>query len=172
MNRAGIIQSFHFILFVLLQVLIFNNIQLTGYVNPFVYIIVILQIPFSMPGWLLMILAFFIGLTIDIFSDTPGLHSFACVSMAFFRPFVINSLYTREDIKSLQPNALTMGTNRYLYYVLLLTLIHHLSLFYMEVFRFSGFWSTMLRVLLSTFFTTFLIFIFQMFLFRNKKQNA
>jgi len=56
-----------FILLVLLQILLFNNIQFSGYVNPYVYIMFILLLPVEIPSWLLLILAFFTGMTIDIF---------------------------------------------------------------------------------------------------------
>src|SRR5690554_2947243 len=94
-NRA-IKYPFQFILLVLLQVLILNNIHFSGFVNPYLYIIFILWLPFDIPKPLLLITAFFLGLVIDIFGSTLGMHASACVFMAFCRPFVLQLISPRD----------------------------------------------------------------------------
>ena len=79
----------NFILLVFLQVFILNNIQFSGYINPYIYVLFILILPFEIPSWFLIIIAFFLGLTIDLFSHTVGMHSSATVFMAFLRPYVL-----------------------------------------------------------------------------------
>ena len=83
--RLGLI----FILLILLQVLLFNNIQFSGYVNPYIYIMFILLLPVEIPTWLLLILSFFTGFIIDIVSGTPGMHTSATVLAGFVRPYVL-----------------------------------------------------------------------------------
>ena len=80
---------FRFILLVLFQVLVLNNIQFLGYINPYLYILFILSLPVQMPRWFLLVLAFILGLSIDIFSNTLGMHAFATVFVAFFREGII-----------------------------------------------------------------------------------
>ncbi len=89
-----------FVVLVLLQVAVFNNIQLSGFLNPYVYILFILLLPFETPSWLLLILSFLIGFCIDIFSNTIGLHASACVFMGYMRPFVLNLISVRDNYES------------------------------------------------------------------------
>jgi len=150
-----------FILLVLLQILLFNNIQFSGYVNPYVYIMFILLLPVEIPSWLLLILAFFTGMTIDIFSGTPGMHSSASVLAAFIRPSVLRSNSPRDGFEpGAQPSMLAYGFRWFLIYATLVVLVHHTALFYLEVFRLADFFRTLLRVLLSSVFTvTFVLII-------------
>ncbi len=155
--RLGLI----FILLVLLQVLLFNNIQFSGYVNPYVYIMFILLLPVEIPAWLLLILSFLTGLVIDFFSGTPGMHSSATLLAGFVRPYVLRVISPRDGYDaSSDPSMLTYGFKWFLSYTLLIVFVHHLALFYLEVFRFAEFFRTMLRVLLSSFFSvTFILLI-------------
>ena len=80
-----------FIILIVAQLLIFNNIEFSGYVNPYVYILFIILLPFETPKVLLLVLAFLMGLIIDLFLGTPGVHTSATVLMAFFRPFILGT---------------------------------------------------------------------------------
>jgi hypothetical protein len=155
--RFGII----FILLILLQVLLFNNIQFSGYVNPYVYVMFILLLPIEIPSWLLLLLSFFTGLIIDFFSGSPGMHTFATVLAGFVRPYVLRLVSPRDGYESgPDPSMMVYGLRWFTTYALLIVLIHHFALFYIEVFRFADFFRTMLRVLLSTVFSmTFILLI-------------
>ena len=86
-----------FVLLVLVQVLVLNNIQFLGYLNPYLYILFILALPVRLRQWIVLLLAFVLGLTIDAFSNTMGLHAFATVFMAFFRLPIIKMFTTIEE---------------------------------------------------------------------------
>lgn len=86
---------FRFILLVLVQVLLFNKIRFAGFINPFVYPLFILLLPVRIPKTLLLLLSFITGLTIDIFSDTMGMHAAATVFLGYLRPAILKLLYTR-----------------------------------------------------------------------------
>jgi rod shape-determining protein MreD len=155
--RFGLI----FILLILLQVLLFNNIQFSGYVNPYVYIMFILLLPIDVPSWLLLILSFVTGLIIDFFSGSPGMHTSATVLAGFVRPYVLRIVSPRDGYESgSDPSMLNYGFRWFFFYALLVVLVHHTALFYLEVFRFAEFFRTMLRVLLSSIFSmTFILLI-------------
>ena len=87
-----------FILLILLQVVVFNNLQLSGYINPYIYVMFILLLPYEISGWLLLGLGLLTGLTVDTFMNTIGMHSSATLFMAFLRPYVLNLFTDREDI--------------------------------------------------------------------------
>ena len=149
-----------FLFLVFFQILILNNIQFSGYITPYFYIYFILLLPFETPRWLLLSSAFLLGITIDIFSNTPGLNAAACVMMAFIRPFIISSISSgTEFMMGTHPSLKNQGLKWFAYYSVILVLSHHFVLFYLEIFRFTEFFQTLLRVLLSTAFSLLLVFI-------------
>jgi rod shape-determining protein MreD len=159
---------FIFIVLVFLQVFVFNSIQFSGLINPYFYVIYILLLPFETPGWILLLSSFFLGFTIDTFSNTLGLHAAACTFMAVLRPSVLNSFSPRDGYEpGTLPRLSYYGFTWFLKYTLILVFVHHIVLFYFEIFRLSDFFSTMLRALLSTMFTTAIIVLSQFFVFRK-----
>jgi rod shape-determining protein MreD len=144
----------------LLQVLLFSNIQFSGYINPFVYVMMIMLLPVEISAWLLLLVSFFTGLTVDIFSGSMGMHASATVLAGFVRPFVLRIISPRDGYETgSSPSMAVYGFRWYLIYTLIIILIHHTALFYLEVFRFAGFFRTLLRVLLSSLFSvTFILF--------------
>jgi len=158
-----------FLFLLLFQVLILNNIQMSGYLNPFLYVLFILMLPFQTPNWLVLLLSFFLGLSVDMFADTGGLHAAASVFMAFLRQPVLRLVAPREgyDVNH-QPTIRQFGFGWFLTYAGILVLVHHLFLFYMEAFQFSEFFSIFFRVILSSLFTLTLIFISQFFFSKHK----
>lgn len=158
--RFGLI----FFLLILLQILVLNNIQFSGYVNPYVYILFILLLPVEIPSWLLLIISFATGLIIDFFSGSPGMHSSATVMAGFARPYILRVIAPRDGYEAgSSPSMLAYGFRWFLSYTLLIVLIHHTTLFYLEVFRFSEFFRTLLRVILSSLFTVSFILLVEFY---------
>jgi rod shape-determining protein MreD len=158
--RFGLI----FILLLLLQLLVLNNIQFSGYVNPYVYILFILLLPVEIPSWLLLLISFATGLIIDFFSGSPGMHSSATVMAGFARPYVLRVIAPRDGYEAgSSPSMLAYGFRWFLSYTILIVLIHHTTLFYLEVFRFSEFFRTLLRVIISSLFTVSFILLIEFY---------
>ena len=157
-----------FVLLVFFQVFILNNLQVGGFINPFVYILFILLLPFETPKWFLLVMGFFLGFTIDLFFHTPGIHASATVFMAFLRPYVLDYFATRDGYETgTFPRVHYYGFVWFLKYTALLVLAHHIFLFYLEVFRVSDFFITLGRVILSWVFSVFFIVSSQYFIFRK-----
>jgi rod shape-determining protein MreD len=148
---------FRFVLLVLFQVLVLNNIQFLGYINPYLYILFILALPVQMPRWFLLVLAFIIGLTIDIFSNTIGMHAFATVFVAFFRDGIIKLFTNIEEGNNPTPSFHTFGVSAYVKYIVVMVLIHHATLFILEAFSFAHFWLMLVKILISSMITIMLI---------------
>ena len=148
---------FRFILLVLFQVLVLKNIQFLGYINPYLYILFILVLPVQMPRWLLLILAFILGMTIDVFSNTIGMHAFATVLVAFFRDGIIKLFTNIEEGNNPTPSFHTFGVSAFVKYVVLIVIIHHTTLFLLEAFSFAHFWIMLTKILLSSLVTIMLI---------------
>lgn len=157
-----------FFVVVLIQVLIMDNVELGGYLNPYFYILFIILLPFETPRWLLLVLGFILGVTIDLFTNTPGMHAAASVFLAFIRPWVLNFFAPRDGYEpDTFPRIHYYGLYWFTGYTLILTFLHHLILFYLEVFQFQDFFSTFLRVILSTLLTASTIILSQYFIFRK-----
>jgi rod shape-determining protein MreD len=157
-----------FIVLIIAQLIIFNNIQFSGYINPYIYVLFVLLLPFETPKWALLASAFLLGLTMDLFSETLGMHTAATVFMAFLRPYVLNIISPRDGYESgTFPRVAYYGASWFIKYSFILILAHHMFLFYIEIFRIGGFFSTLLRVLLSVIFTSGFILISQFFIYRR-----
>jgi rod shape-determining protein MreD len=161
-----------FFLLVLVQVLLIKNIELGRFINPFMYVLFIIILPFETPKWLLLFSAFALGIAIDYFYDTAGMHSAACVLMAFVRPGILKLFSPRDGYEfGTQPTVQYLGIPWFLSYAGILIFLHHFFLFFIEVFRFSEFFSTFLRVIISSVFTLLLVVMAQ-YLFQGKKEQG
>jgi hypothetical protein len=159
-SKIVLYNTLRFFLLILLQVLILNNINLGGFINPYFYIYFILLLPFEISGWLLLLLSFLLGAGIDVFTNTLGLNISACLAMGFARPYIIRSISTGTDsLLGDSPSLKNQGLKWFLYYSISLVLIHHFVLFYLEAFRFTEFFMTFFRMILSSIFTLLLVMI-------------
>ncbi len=159
---------FRFIVVILFQVLVMDNVMISGYMNPYIYLLFILLMPFETPRWILLLSGFALGLTMDLFTGTLGMHTAATVLVAFLRPYLLNLLASRDGYEpETFPRIHYYGFTWFLKYTLLLVLIHHLALFYLEVFQLKVFFSTLLRVILSSILSTSTIVLSQYFVFRK-----
>ena len=152
-----------FIFLILLQVFILDNIQFMGYINPMIYVLFILSLPVRFPKWALLILAFIMGLIIDVFSNTAGMHSFALVFAAFLRTPVINIFTSIDEGSNPTPSFHTFGVSAYVKYVVILVLIHHFILFFIESFSFLNLTLLIPKIIISSTVTILLILGLQSF---------
>jgi rod shape-determining protein MreD len=160
MINSVIRYSIIFVILLLLQVLLFNNIRFSGYINPYIYVMFILLLPVEIPSWLLLMLSFFSGLTIDFFTSTPGMHAGASVAAGFVRPYILRLISPRDGYEpGASPSMLIYGFRWFLLYTVIIVGIHHFILFTFEVFRFTDFHRTLLRIFLSTLFTSAFILL-------------
>ena len=103
MIRTLIKYAVMFVSLVLIQVLVLNQVQLGGFINPYIYILFVILLPLNSPRYAVLILGFLIGLTIDVFSNSLGIHAAATVFIAYLRPLVIRSISNREEDRSEYP---------------------------------------------------------------------
>lgn len=155
-----------------MQVLILNNIQWNGYVNPYLYLFIILMLPFSTPIWLVMLVSLVAGLLVDMFQDTMGMHAAACVAMGYSRSYILKLFSPRDGYdNSTEPTLHYLGLSWYLSYSALLVFIHHFIYFFLEVFELGEFVPTLVRIGSSMVFTMILIIISQMLIYKPKEKR-
>ncbi|MCK4746711.1 MAG: rod shape-determining protein MreD, partial [Bacteroidales bacterium] len=150
------------------QVLVMDNVMINGYMVPYVYLLFILLMPFETPRWMQLLSGFLLGLGIDFFANTPGMHTAATVAIAFVRPYMLNLLAPRDGYEpETFPRIHYYGFQWFLKYTASIVVIHHLVLFYLEVFLLQDFLSTLLRVILSSILSASTIVLSQYFVFRK-----
>lgn len=162
-------------LLVVIQVFLFNNIQLRGlldsFVAPSIYIIFILLMPIGTTQMKLQFTALALGFAVDFLSGTLGINTAACVLIAFLRPTALKLLLNREERdKGTRPSIYILGWSQFLTYTFALTLIFHLALCFLEVFSFYEFYYTLLRALLSAVASTLLMLIMELFVEKKDKR--
>ncbi|MFD0863725.1 rod shape-determining protein MreD [Sungkyunkwania multivorans] len=168
MNRELFLNIGRFVVLLLAQVSIFNNIDFLGYVNPYVYFLFVISYPFGSNRSVFLLAAFFMGLTIDIFTDAGGINAAACLIAAFARPVVLRSSFgVSYEFHTLKLSRTALGER--ITYVFIMVVIHHLVLFSLEIFNVSNILLILKKTLFSSIFTVLLCLLF-IILFSNKKQ--
>ena len=168
MNSALLLNIVRFVMLLAVQILIFNNINFGGYFNPFPYILFIILYPVNGNKYGLLISSFFLGLILDFFLNSGGVHATACLIIAYLRPtffkFAFGLSYEYQTVKlndKLSPERFS--------FILIAVVTHHLVMFLLETFQFSFFFNLLFKTLLSAIFT--IIFcILIIYIFKPKRR--
>jgi rod shape-determining protein MreD len=157
----------------LVQLLVVNNIELSSYINPYIYISFILLLPVTISRWQLLFISFLCGALMDAFSSTPGLHMAATTAMGYIRIHYLNATTTKEDIEGrIAPTLSKKGIVWFVFYSLVMIFVHHFILFFLEIYSFREFFSTLFRILMSSLISILLIVIGQLIFYSSKTKNA
>jgi rod shape-determining protein MreD len=168
MNSVIAANSIRFVVLVLVQVLICNHIDFLGYINPYIYILFIILFPVKNNRVLFVFLGFLLGLTIDLFLDSGGIHAAASVAVAYARPVLLKSSFgTIYEYQSIKFDLVDFGSK--LTYIILVTLVHHLILFSLEIFSISKILLTLQKTLFSSIFTILLCALLTIIFSRKAK---
>lgn len=155
MNNTAISFSVQFMVLMLAQVLVLNHINFLGHINPYLYVLFILLFPINNNRLVFLLISFALGLGIDIFSDSGGVHAAAALSIAFIRPVVLKfcfgSVYEHQTIKF---KNVDFGAK--VIYFIILIFIHHLILFALEIFNLRDIIFVLQKTLFSSIFTIIL----------------
>lgn len=159
MNRETINTIILFISLVLLQIVVLNNINFLGYINPFLYILFIFYYPIKKTDNTLILLSFFLGLCIDFFSNTGGINAAATLFIAYIRIPILKIVIGKREIDYNTINLNKLPFFRTYSYISILTIIHHFSVFGLEYFKWDNFGIIILKTFLTSIFTIILIMI-------------
>ena len=167
MNNSITLHIVRFVVLALIQVIVLNNINFLGYINPYIYILFIILYPIKNNRSLFIFLSFLLGLTVDMFCDSGGIHAAASVTIAFIRPaalkFTFGAMYDHQTIKFATAEFVSNLT-----YISILTIIHHLVMFSLEVFNTSEIILIFKKALFSSIFTI-LLCILTIIIFGKRK---
>ncbi|RYC67444.1 hypothetical protein [Spirosoma sordidisoli] len=162
--REIVSASLLFLLYLTLQILLVRNLVLFDYAFCFIYIACVLLLPNETSLTWLLLIAFVTGIIVDTFYNTLGMHAAATVLMAYCRPLVVRSQIDVPGLESrIEFSLKELGAGAFFRYVLLLALIHHAALFFIEANSLALLIPTLIRVGASTVFTTVSIVLIQFF---------
>ncbi|PIA81121.1 rod shape-determining protein MreD [Gaetbulibacter sp. 4G1] len=168
MNSIISLNSVRFLVLVLTQVLICNHINFLGYVNPNVYILFIILFPVKNNRSLFILMSFLLGLIIDLFLDSGGIHAAACVFIAYTRPIILKfsfgMVYEHQNMKF---NTVDFGAK--LTYITIMTVVHHIILYSLEIFSISKIILVLQKTLFSSIFTIILCVLLIIIFSRKSK---
>ncbi|MCQ2334514.1 MAG: rod shape-determining protein MreD [Paludibacteraceae bacterium] len=153
--------SIRLVVVLLLQLLLINNLHFLGVVNPCIYILFLLALPNQLPRWAQLLIAFVIGLVVDIFCNSLGVHTFACTAMMYVRHHLLSRLVQDEERLVGSVDSQSLGLVVWIKYLIMLTLIHHTLVFMLSAFTFHAFWLTLLQIFLSSVVTILLLLLYE-----------
>lgn len=151
--------------------LVLNGLNVHGYINPYIYPLLILLLPFDLAGWALLLIAAGLGIFMDMFTGTLGMHLFSLVLMAGLKPSIVRTLSLEKSDHDSYLNLKQHGIIVSMTFVGVMLFIHHFSYFLLETFASSGLGYSLLRTFVSVFFSILLSFIILLFLniLRNER---
>lgn len=162
---------FYFVVLVLIQVLVLNNIHFLRVATPFLYLYFILKMPVGTSRTNVVFFSFLIGLVIDIFSNTPGMHAAACTLAGFIREPLIRLFMGKDLPEGIFPSYKTFGYGGFFRYTLSFVVIHHVTLFLIESLTFFDPLFLALRIGASVVTTTLLICTIEAFNIESQKSG-
>lgn len=157
-----------FFLLVIIQVLIFNNINLFGYTNPLIYIVFVFYYPLQKEKGLFLFFSFLLGLSIDFFSNSGGINAAATLFIAFIRLNLLSFILGKTDFDYHLFNLRSISFGKAISFITLITLIHHFILFSLDYFSLNDFGSIIMKTITTSVFTIHIILV-GIVLFTKKK---
>lgn len=146
-----------YVIVMLLQVLLFDQLQLWGACHPYIYVLCLLMMPITLTHSLSMIIGAVAGLVMDIFCNSLGVHMAACILIMFIRPYLIGAIVNDKDRLNEQISLRSIGMEALIKYVVILVLVHHLTVFSLAAWSWSHMGFVLLDTLISSIVTILII---------------
>ena len=148
------------VIVLLLQMLVFNNLHFLGICHPYIYILFLIALPIRIPQWIELLIGFGVGLIVDMFCGSPGVHTAACSFLAYLRPIFIRRTIQDAERISMTIDGLSIGFNEYVKLVVLYTILHHTLVFLIEAWNLAHFWLLLAKIIVSSLFTIALLLFY------------
>ena len=150
-----------FLVFLVVQVLVLNHIHLFGVATPLLYVYFVLLFRRNHPKCAILMWSFFLGLCIDVFSNTPGVAAGSMTLVALFQPYVLEPFLTRDSEDNLKPGMRSLGVSKFIFYTIILVFLYTLAFFSLEAFNFFNWMQWLLCISTSTLLTVVLILVIE-----------
>lgn len=138
-----------------------NHIELFGCATPFLYVYFIMLFRRGFPRWAVLLWSFFLGIFIDMFSNTPGVAASSATFIGLLQPYLLNLFAPRDSSDDMMPTMKSLGVARYVYYTIICVFIFNLLFFTVEMFSFFNWLQWALNLCGSTVLTVVLILVIE-----------
>lgn len=146
-----------FIVVMLLQVLLFNQLQLVGICHPYVYVLCLLMMPITLPHSIDMLIGAAVGLIMDVCCNSIGIHMAACVLVMLLRPYLIGQMVNDKDRLTEEINSRSLGIEHMFRYCVILIVLHHLTVFMLASWSWAHIGYALLETVVSSIVTIVLV---------------
>ena len=156
-------QIVRLVVVVLLQVLLFDHLQIAGWGLPMVYVLFLMNLPVQVPRWAEMLIGAIVGLVFDAWHSSLGVNVAACVAFCYVRPIILGNLI--QDLERVKGEvcSASIGSIEYVKSLAILTVVHHLLVFSLESWSWHNWWIVLLQTLLSSVLTILIIMGYDIF---------
>ena len=146
-----------YVVVMMLQVLLFNQLQLWGACHPYIYVLCLLMMPITLPHSVDMVIGALVGLVMDVFCNSLGIHTASCILIMFIRPYLIGAIVNDKDRLNEQISLRAIGMEAMLKYTVILVLIHHFVVFSLAAWSWHYIGFVLLETLVSSIVTISII---------------
>lgn len=138
------------LLIFVLQVLLFDHLHIGSWGIVMMYILFLINLPIRIPRWAEMLIGLLVGVMMDVWHSSLGIHIAACVALSFVRPLLLNNAI--QDIERIKDNisVQTIGRIEYTKCAVILTVLHHFIVFSLETWNIQFWWIVILQTLISS----------------------
>lgn len=165
-----VLHILRFMLILSVQILVLNNITLPGIFNTYIYFYFIMTLPLMMSHSALILVSFLCGLSVDVFSNSLGIHAFTCTFIGFIRPYLLTIVkpsggYNPED----KPRLYSLGFRWFILYSIFTLLIAHLVLFLIETLSIHQILLVLYKAFMSSALAIVLVLLVEYFFYNRKR---
>lgn len=142
-------QFVRYIVVMLLQVLLFDQLQLWGVCHPYIYVLCLLMLPITLPHSVDMLIGAAAGFVMDVFCNSLGIHMAACILLMFIRPYLLGGIVNDKDRLNEQINLHAIGIEAFVKYTVILVVVHHLTVFLLAAWSWEHIGFALIETLVS-----------------------
>lgn len=155
-----------YIVVMLLQVLLFNYLQLWDVCHPYIYIVCLLMMPITLPRSVDMFIGAAVGLVMDAFCNSIGIHMASCILLMYVRPYLLGTIVNDKDRLNEQISLRSLGLEATIKYVVILVLLHHLAVFSLSAWSWAHIGFVLLETVVSSIITITLIISYNLLIYK------
>ncbi|WP_418991534.1 rod shape-determining protein MreD [Alistipes sp.] len=149
-----------FLVTVLLQVFLFDNLTISIYLNPLVYVAFIALLPLDTPPVVVLLAGLAAGVAMDFAMGIAGVNTISTLLVAFMRGTLLSLLSRRDDLREGGvPSVARLGRRTFLIYLVVLIVLHHAVFFLLEALSWAHLTHTLLRIAASSAVSTAFVWI-------------
>lgn len=153
----------YLLLIVLLQVLLFDHLQIAGWGLPMIYVLFLMNLPIQVPRWAEMLVGASVGLVFDIWNSSLGVNMAGCIAFSYLRPILLDKMVLNLERVKGEIYGRSVGRIEYAKCLALLTTMHHLMVFTLEAWSLQNWWIILLQTLISSIMTILIILAYDLF---------